>query len=159
MRTLSRCGISAWATNSLDRKDWQASLHRPRERTLVIADKLGGYQRRRDCGAVYTYGGMIRSSGFLVNGAGDEFFHCTGFTGNQNRAAGRSDFANPGKNGFQRLPCVNNFLETSTSCRVHRVGRRSPVAVCHQLSSGLQSRSRQHRTLLVPRFHCAYDPQ
>ena len=46
-----------------------------------------------------------------MNGAGDEFFACACFPGNQNGGVGRSDFGNSGKNGFQRPRCADNFLE------------------------------------------------
>src|SRR6266581_3108091 len=76
-----------------------------------MAKQFRGNQRGRKRSTIHTNEGRTRSLGSFVNGAGDEFFACTGFPGNQNGGAGRSDFGNSGENGLQRPRCADNFLE------------------------------------------------
>src|ERR1700675_3504804 len=76
-----------------------------------MAKQFRGNQRGRKRSTIYANEGTTRSLRSFVNGTGDEFFACAGFTCNQNGGVGRSDFGNSGKDGLQRPRCADNFFE------------------------------------------------
>src|SRR5438876_712921 len=66
-----------------------ALLHRTGEGALLVAEELGGDQRRRDGRAVDADEDPLRPSGVPVNGASDELFAGTGLANDENGGIGR----------------------------------------------------------------------
>src|SRR5260370_4158357 len=83
------------------------------ERAFLVAEKLGGDQRRRDRGAIHSNERAVGTVGSFMNGARYQFLACSALSGDENRGFRRSHSRQISQNTIERFGGANDFLAHS----------------------------------------------
>src|SRR4029077_6236623 len=88
----------------------EAPLQRARERALLVAEELGGDERRGNGRTVHTNEGATRSTRLLVDGPRDQLLATAGFTGDEHGRVGHGHLLDECQDATQRYGRSDDLL-------------------------------------------------